>query len=81
MVKKIAPSQRYNAASQTTTLVVMNIISGKIDSGVTIQDTQGFFPKESMADNRSLSNPLQDYQVFGASNAAHEAFLGLEWRK
>ena len=81
VVKKIAPSQRYNAASQTTTLVVMNIISGKIDSGVTIQDTQGFFPKESMADNRSLSNPLQDYQVFGASNAAHEAFLGLEWRK
>ena len=81
VVKKIAPSQRYNAASQTTTLVVMNIISGKIDSGVTIQDTQGFFPKESMADNRSLSNPLQDYQVFGASNAAHEALVRLQWSK
>ena len=78
VVKKIAPSQRYNAASQTTTLVVMNIISGKIDSGVTIQDTQGFFPKESMADNRSLSNPLQDYQVFGVSNKIHDRFINLD---
>jgi hypothetical protein len=81
VVKKIAPSQRYNTASQTTTLVVMNMIGAKIASGPALQDTQGFFPKESLTDNRSLSNPLQDYQVFGASNAAHEAFLGLEWRK
>ncbi len=81
VVKKIAPSQRYNTASQTTTLVVMNMIGAKIATGPALQDTQGFFPKESLTDNRSLSNPLQDYQVFGASNAAHEAFLGLEWRK
>ena len=81
VVKKIAPSQRYNAASQTTTLVVMNLLGAKIERGPSIQDVQGFFPKESLTDNRSLSNPLQDYQVFGASNAAHEAFLGLEWRK
>ena len=81
VVKKIAPSQRYNAASQTTTLVVMNMIGAKIATGPGLQDTQGFFPKESMTDNRSLSNPLQDYQVFGASNAAHEAFLGLEWSR
>ena len=81
VVKKIAPSQRYNAASQTTTLVVMNMIGAKIATGPALQDTQGFFPKESMTDNRSLSNPLQDYQVFGASNADHEAFLELEWRK
>ena len=81
VVKKIAPSQRYNAASQTTTLVVMNILGARIATGPALQDTQGFFPKESLTDNRSLSNPLQDYQVFGASNAAHEAFLGLEWSR
>jgi len=81
VVKKIAPSQRYNAASQTTTLVVMNMIGAKIATGTALQDTQGFFPKEFLTDNRSLSNPLQDYQVFGASNAAHEAFLGLEWSR
>ncbi len=81
VVKKIAPSQRYNAASQTTTLVVMNILGARIATGPVLQDTQGFFPKESMTDNRRLSNPLQDYQVFGASNAAHEAFLGLEWSR
>ena len=81
VVKKIAPSQRYNTASQTTTLVVMNMIGARIATGPVLQDTQGFFPKEALTDNRSLSNPLQDYQVFGASNAAHEAFLGLEWRK
>ena len=81
VVKKIAPSQRYNTASQTTTLVVMNMIGARIATGPVLQDTQGFFPKEALTDNRSLSNPLQDYQIFGASNAAHEAFLGLEWRK
>lgn len=80
VVKKIAPSQRYSAANQTTTLVIMNIIAGKIATGTPIQDTQGFFPRTSIQDNRSMANPLTDYTLFGKSNGAHDAFIQLQWK-
>jgi len=79
IVKKIAPSQRYSAASQTTTMIVMNMLSPKVGIGVTIQDAVGFFPATSMKDNRSISNPLQDYTMFGGSNAAHDRLMQIEW--
>jgi len=79
IAKKIAPSQRYSAASQTTMMVVMNMLSPKVGTGVTIQDTVGFFPATSMKDNRSMSNPLQDYIMFGGSNAAHDRLMQIEW--
>jgi hypothetical protein len=81
VVKKIAPSQRYSAASQATTMVVMNMLAGKIATDVTMIDTQGFFPATGMADDRSMSNPLQDYTMFGGSNAAHDRFMQLEWNR
>jgi len=80
VVKKIAPSQRYSAANQTTTLVIMNIIAGKINTGVAIQDTQGFFPRTTIQDNRSMANPLTDYTLFGQSNGTHDAFIQLQWK-
>ena len=81
VVKKIAPSQRYSAASQATTMVVMNILAGKIATGVAMVDTQGFFPTTGMKDDRSISNPLQDYTMFGGSNAVHDRFMQLEWSR
>jgi chemotaxis protein histidine kinase CheA len=81
VVKKIAPSQRYSAASQATTMVVMNMLAGKIATDVTMVDTQGFFPVTGMNDDRSMSNPLQDYTMFGGSNAAHDRFMQLEWSR
>ena len=81
VVKKIAPSQRYSAASQATTMVVMNMLAGKIATDVTMIDTQGFFPATGMNDDRSMSNPLQDYTMFGGSNAAHDRFMQLEWNR
>jgi len=79
VAKKIAPSQRYSAASQTTMMIVMNMLSPKVSTGVTIQDAAGFFPATSMKDNRSISNPLQDYTMFGGSNAAHDRLMQIEW--
>ena len=81
VVKKIAPSQRYSAASQATTMVVMNMLAGKIATGVAVPDTQGFFPATGMADDRSMSNPLQDYTMFGGSNAAHDRLMQIEWSR
>ena len=81
VVKKIAPSQRYSAASQATTMVVMNMLAGKIATDVAMIDTQGFFPATGMNDDRSMSNPLQDYTMFGGSNAAHDRFMQLEWSR
>ena len=81
IVKKIAPSQRYSAASQATTMVVMNMLAGKIATGVAVPDTQGFFPATGMADDRSMSNPLQDYTMFGGSNAAHDRLMQIEWSR
>jgi len=81
VVKKIAPSQRYSAASQATTMVVMNMLAGKIATDVTMVDTQGFFPATGMTDNRSISNPLQDYTMFGGSNATHDRLMQSEWNR
>ena len=80
-VAKIAPSQRYSAASQTTTIVAMGMISPKLITGTQIPDTQGFFTDATVPDGPPLSNPAQDYVVFGTSNAAHEAFVRLQWSK
>ena len=79
VVKKIAPSQRYSAASQATIMVVMNMLAGKIAIDVAVPDTPGFFPATGMQDDRSMSNPLTDYTMFGGSNAAHDRFMQLEW--
>ena len=81
VVKKIAPSQRYSAAGQATTMVVMNMLAGKISSDVGMIDTQGFFPATGMNDDRSMSNPLQDYTMFGGSNAAHDRLMQIEWSR
>lgn len=80
-VAKIAPSQRYSAASQTTTIVAMGMISPKLITGAQIPDTQGFFTGATVPDGPPMSNPAQDYVVFGASNAAHEALVRLQWSK
>lgn len=81
VVKKIAPSQRYSAASQATTMVVMNMLAGKIATDAAMIDTQGFFPATGMNDDRSMSNPLQDYTMFGGSNAAHDRLMQTEWNR
>ena len=81
VAKKIAPSQRYTAASQTTMMVVMNMLAGKIVTDLTVPDTPGFFPVRGMDDTRSMSDPLIDYTLFGKSNAAHEALIQSEWSR
>jgi hypothetical protein len=81
VAKKIAPSQRYTAASQTTMMVIMNMLAGKIVTDLTVPDTPGFFPALGMDDTRSMSDPLIDYTLFGKSNAAHEALIQSEWSR
>ena len=81
IVAKIAPSQRYSAAAQTTTLVAMGLISPRLVTEVKIPDTQGFFTATNVPDGASLVNPLQNYVVFGQANGAHEAFIQLQWNK
>jgi len=81
IVAKIAPSQRYSAAAQTTTLVAMGLIAPRLVTEVKIPDTQGFFTASKVPDGASLVNPLQNYVVFGRANGAHEALIQLQWGK
>ena len=81
LVKKIAPSQRYSAAGQATTMVVMNMLAGKIATSVVIEDTQGFFLKASVPDGPSMVDKMTNYRVFGASNGLHNALTESQWRK
>jgi hypothetical protein len=81
LVKKIAPSQRYSAAGQATTMVVMNMLAGKIATSVVIEDTQGFFLKASVPDGPSIVDKMTNYRVFGASNGLHNALTESQWRK
>ena len=82
-MKKIAPSQRYSAASQTTTLVVMNLLSGKIATGPLIKDATAatFFSAETVPDGPSMISPLTQYRAFGQANGAHNALIESQWNR
>ena len=79
-VARIAPSQRYSAASQTTTMVAMGMISPKIVTKTYLVDTPGFFTGTKVPDGPSMVDRMQNYTLFGSSNGAHEAFVDFDWR-
>jgi hypothetical protein len=83
VVKKIAPSQRYSAASQTTMLVVMNLLSGKIATGPLIKDAAAatFFSAANVPDGPSMIDRMTNYQIFGQANGAHNALIESQWIK
>ena len=83
IVKKIAPSQRYSAASQTTTMVVMNMLSGRIATGPVIKDTAAatFFAESTVLDGPSMAAPMMNYRLFGQANGAHDALVESQWGK
>ena len=78
---KIAPSQRYSAASQTTTMVAMGLISPKIAAPRSLVDTPGFFTGTKVPDGPSLVDRMQNYTLFGRSNGAHNALVDLDWKR
>jgi len=80
-VAKIAPSQRYSAASQTTTMVAMGMIAPKIAAPVALTDTPGFFTGTKVPDGPSMVDRMQNYTLFGKSNGAHNALVELEWKR
>ena len=83
VVKKIAPSQRYSAASQTTTMVVMNLLSGKIATGVVIKDVTAatFFSAAALPPGPSMIDPLTRYRVFGQAAGLHNTMVESQWVK
>ena len=81
VVAKIAPSQRYSANSQTTTMVAMSMIAAPLVSTVAITDTPGFFPTTSLTDDRNMANPLQNYTLFGRANGAHARLIERQWSR
>jgi hypothetical protein len=80
-VAKIAPSQRYSAASQTTTMVAMGMISPKIVAPRSMVDTPGFFTGTKVPDGPSLVDRMQNYTLFGRSNGSHNALVELDWKR
>jgi hypothetical protein len=83
VVKKIAPSQRYSAASQTTTMVVMNMLSGRIATGVVIKDAAAatFFSAASVPDGPSMIDRMTNYRFSGQASAVHHALVASQWAK
>ena len=83
VVKKIAPNQRYSAASQTTTLVVMNLISARVVTDLVIEDRAAatFFIESTVPDGPSMVDPMMNYRLFGQANGAHSALVESQWSK
>jgi hypothetical protein len=83
IVKKIAPSQRYSAASQTTMMVVMNLLSGKIATGPAIKDATAatFFSAANVPDGPSMVDRMMHYRIFGHANGLHNALVDSQYRK
>jgi hypothetical protein len=80
VVSKIAPSQRYSAAAQTTMLVAMGMIAPRIATTNALVDVVTM-PTTAMRDDRSLANPMQNYTLFGRSNGAMDALVQLDWKR
>ncbi len=80
VVAKIAPSQRYSAAAQTTMLVAMGLIAPRIETTNALVDVVTM-PTTSMRDDRSLANPMQNFTLFGSSNGAMDALVQLDWKR
>ena len=83
VVAKIDPSQRYSAASQTTTMVVMNMLSGRIATGPVIKDAAAatFFSAANVPDGPSMVDRMTNYRIFGQANGAHNALVESQWTK
>jgi hypothetical protein len=83
IVKKIAPSERYSAASQTTTMVVMNLISARIVTDLVIKDRAAatFFVASTVPDGPSMVDPMTNYRLFGQANGAHSALVESQWSR
>jgi len=83
VVKRIAPSQRYSDASQTTTMVVMNMLSGRIATGPAITDAAAatFFSAANIPDGPSMIDRMQNYVLFGSANGLHNALVESQWNR
>ena len=83
VVSKIAPSQRYSTASQTTTMVVMNLLSGKIATGPLIKDAAAatFFSAAALPPGPSMIDPLTRYRVFGQAAGLRNTMVESQWIK
>jgi len=83
VVSRIAPSQRYGANAQTVTMVAMGMIAqtGGLLKSKGLPDAVKFFKTTKIPDGPSLVDPLQNYVLFGTSNAAHDALVESQWRK
>jgi outer membrane biosynthesis protein TonB len=83
VVRKIAASQRYSAASQTTMMIVMNLLSGKIATGPVIKDAAAatFFSAANVPDGPSMIDRMTHYLVFGKSNGLHNELVQSQWNR
>ena len=83
VVSRIAPSQRYGSNAQTVTMVAMGMIAqtGGLLKSKGLPDAVKFFKTAKIPDGPSLVDPLQNYVLFGTSNAAHDALVESQWRK
>jgi outer membrane biosynthesis protein TonB len=80
VVARIAPSQRYSAASQTTMIIAMGLLAPPFATKI-MEDTPGFFTAARIPDALSMVNRMQNYTYRGQSNGAHEALVQLDWAR
>ena len=80
VVARIAPSQRYSAASQTTMIIAMGLLAPPLTTKI-MEDTPGFFTAARIPDALSMVNRMQNYTYRGQSNGAHEALVQLDWAR
>ena len=64
-------------------MVVMNLLSGKIVTGVVIKDAAAatFFSAENVPDGPSMIDRMTNYRIFGQANGAHNALVESQWAK
>ena len=81
-VDNIAPSQKYSSASQTLTLVAMQIISQTrgLFKRQGIPDSNFLFKTTGVPDGPSMTDIMQNYRMTGQANAVHDALVETQWK-
>ena len=82
ILTKMGDKGKYDNTNQIKTLLVMQVLGNTksfFNDQQVIQDTQGFFPTNTIKDTKILDNGLASFVMFGGSNAKMDRLIDTQY--
>jgi len=83
IVKSMDDKKRYDATNQLKTLIVMQVLGNSksfFQSQKLLEDRQGFFNDDELADGEINYNLMGQYLLFVGSDGLHNEMVDSQWR-